>query len=507
MDLEVKKEVVEEHPNMASHREQSSEPDRTDDDTTIAELSLVPASKSKRKRKPKTIFSSDEPMKSTKKKEKEKIILKFKKGPSETVVKPAEPDSGGGKSKSLKKNKDAVDGKGSPTVEPKSPAMIRAEEVQSNLEPEFPSFAKCMVRSHVASCFWMGLPGQFCKSHLPNKDATVTLEDESGIHYPAKYFAEKTGLSAGWRQFSTAHNLLEGDVLVFQLIEQLKFKVYIIRADDFTEVDGALGLLNLDAQSKPNDADNGETGEVANQNTKKKRKKSLPLAVVQKKNKRSAQPGSASNLGQPAEQSENDSEEVGSEVLEGFKTSTPAVQFKDVTSLDNFNILVDGLVIDSELPDDIRSKYYKLCCSQNAFLHDSVAQGINFKLVVGTISEIVNIADAIRACRLSTSRDEFAMWEKTLKAFELLGMNVGFLRSRLRKLVSIAFESEGAGDTRMYIEAKAKKSQAEDEIRNIEARLAELKGACQRFVAEISSLKSTAESYELTFQEVANAPW
>lgn len=253
--------------------------------------------------------------------------------------------------------------------------------------------------------------------------------------------------------------------------------------------------------------DNGETGEVANQNTKKKRKKSLPLAVVQKKNKRSAQPGSASNLGQPAEQSENDSEEVGSEVLEGFKTSTPAVQFKDVTSLDNFNILVDGLVIDSELPDDIRSKYYKLCCSQNAFLHDSVAQGINFKLVVGTISEIVNIADAIRACRLSTSRDEFAMWEKTLKAFELLGMNVGFLRSRLRKLVSIAFESEGAGDTRMYIEAKAKKSQAEDEIRNIEARLAELKGACQRFVAEISSLKSTAESYELTFQEVANAPW
>lgn len=327
--------------------------------------------------------------------------------------------------------------------------------------------------------------------------------------------------------------------------------MYIIRANDFTEVDGALGLLNLDAPSKQNDTgkllfyfvyfwcllylltchkvstifmllmhlplpwdvmaeleiDNGEPIVVANQNTKKKRKKSLPLAVVQKKNKKSVQGRSASNLGQPAEQSENDSEEVGSEVLEGFKISTPPVQFKDVTSLDNFNILVDGLVVDSELPEDIRCNYYKLCCSQNAFLHENLAQGINFKLIVGTISEIVNIADALRACKFSTSRDEFAMWDKTLKAFELLGMSVGFLRARLRRLQRLAFESEGAEDTRRYIEAKAQQSQTQDEIRNIEARLVELKGARQRFDAEISSLKSSAESYELKFREVANAPW
>ncbi|GAY52410.1 hypothetical protein CUMW_141530 [Citrus unshiu] len=390
-------------------------------------------------------------------KKKGKIILKLKKSPPDTSVTSVpgtvEPDSrGGGKTKSSKKNKDVVDGKCSP-VEPKSPAMIRAEEVQSNLEPQFPSFAKSMVRSHVASCFWMGLPGYFCKSHLPDKDTSVVLEDESGIQYTAKYFAEKTGLSAGWRQFSTAHNLVEGDVLVFQLIAPLKLKVYIIRANDFTE---------------------GR---------------------------------SASNLGQPAEQSENDSEEVGSEVLEGFKISTPPVQFKDVTSLDNFNILVDGLVVDSELPEDIRCNYYKLCCSQNAFLHENLAQGINFKLIVGTISEIVNIADALRACKFTTSRDEFAMWDKTLKAFELLGMSVGFLRARLRRLQRLAFESEGAEDTRRYIEAKAQQSQTQDEIRNIEARLVELKGAWQRFDAEISSLKSSAESYELKFREVANAPW
>lgn len=73
--------------------------------------------------------------------------------------------------------------------------------------------------------YWQGLPGHFCKSHLPDKDTSVALEDESGIQYTAKYFAEKTGLSAGWRQFSTAHNLVEGDVLVFQLIAPLKLKV------------------------------------------------------------------------------------------------------------------------------------------------------------------------------------------------------------------------------------------------------------------------------------------
>ncbi|XP_031254429.1 B3 domain-containing protein Os01g0234100-like isoform X2 [Pistacia vera] len=508
MDLEVKREVVEEQQlNAASLRENSREPRRVEDEATLAQLSLSTSTKPKRKPKPKKIFTADEPIKSTKKKE--KIILKIKKTQSEPTIKQAVTESGG---KCKRKNKDPVDGP-CPHAEVKSAAMIRAEEVQSNLEPQYPSFAKSMVRSHVASCFWMGLPGQFCKLHLPTKDASVVLEDECGKLYEAKYFAEKTGLSAGWRQFSTGHNLLEGDVLVFQLIDALKFKVYIIRANDFSEVDGALGLLNLDAHTKQNDADlnfeksNSEMNIVPHQNTKRKRLKSLPLAVVQKKNKKSGQSKSASNIGQPAEQSENDSEEVGSEVLEGFKLSAPAVQFKDVTSLDSFNIFVDGSILDSELPEDIRCKYYELCCTRNAFLHDSLIQGINFKLIGGIIAETVNIADAVRACNLGTSRDEFANWEKTLKAFELLGMNVGFLRARIRRLLNFAFESEGATDTRRYIEAKAQRATAEDEIRNIEARLAELKGACVNFCAEIDSLKSKAEIYELKFQEEVNAPW
>lgn len=255
------------------------------------------------------------------------------------------------------------------------------------------------------------------------------------------------------------------------------------------------------------DKNNSEMKAVPNQNTRRKRQRSLPLAVVQKKNKKSQQSISASNIGQPAEQSENDSEDVGSEVLEGFKLSIPAVQFKDITSLDNFNIFVDGSVIDSELPEGIRCKYYELCCTRNALLHDSLIQGINIKLISGIISETVNISEAIRNCNLSNSHDEFATWDKTLKAFELLGMNVRFLRARVRRLLNLAFESEGAIDTRRYIEAKAQQATAEHEISNIEARLEELKGACENFCADLDILKSKAEIYELKFQEVVNAPW
>ncbi|CAN1190874.1 B3 domain-containing protein Os05g0481400 [Linum perenne] len=138
--------------------------------------------------------------------------------------------------------------------EVKSPAMIRAEEVQANLDPDFPSFLKYLVRSHVGSCFWMGLPGPFCRANLPLEDTTVTLEDEDGKEFNIKYIGYKTGLSAGWRLFCVAQNLLEGDVLVFQLVGNCRFRVYIIRANDLAEVDGALGLLNLDAQTQRNDA-------------------------------------------------------------------------------------------------------------------------------------------------------------------------------------------------------------------------------------------------------------
>ncbi|XP_057491774.1 B3 domain-containing protein Os01g0234100-like [Actinidia eriantha] len=386
--------------------------------------------------------------------------------------------------------------------------MIRAEEIKSSLGSEFPSFAKLLVRSHVSSCFWMGLPMTFCKLHLPRKDMPIVLEDESGEQFVLKFIADKTGLSAGWRKFAAAHKLVEGDVLIFQLVEPNKFKVYVVRANDLTEVDGALGLLNLDAHIKQSDTgkDDADNAEIAPNNKKRKRLKTLPLAVVKKK-KKMGLPKSVQNSIQSVKQFENDSEEVGSEVLAGPRLSGSAVRFRDVKSFTDFNILVDGLCIDSELPEHIRVKYYALCCSKNTFIHARLVRGLNSKLVAGIICETVNIADAIRACKLTTSRDEYLIWEKTLKSFELMGMSVGFLRARLRYLLSLAFESDDAPDARRYVEAKSGKGRAEDEIRDLEAKLVELKHTSEKFCADIESLKSKAERYEHKFQEEVDAPW
>ncbi|XP_065878027.1 uncharacterized protein [Euphorbia lathyris] len=56
--------------------------------------------------------------------------------------------------KCIWQNKPAIDRRTSPGQN-KSASVIRAGEVQSNLESAFPSFVRCLVRSHIGSCFWM----------------------------------------------------------------------------------------------------------------------------------------------------------------------------------------------------------------------------------------------------------------------------------------------------------------------------------------------------------------
>lgn len=53
----------------------------------------------------------------------------------------------------------------------------------------------------------------------------VTLIDEDGTEYSTIYLAGKTGLSGGWRGFAIAHDLADGDALIFQLIKRTTFKV------------------------------------------------------------------------------------------------------------------------------------------------------------------------------------------------------------------------------------------------------------------------------------------
>ncbi|VFQ85950.1 unnamed protein product [Cuscuta campestris] len=114
-------------------------------------------------------------------------------------------------------------------------ALERAEALGQGLDKEFPSFVKPMLQSHVTGGFWLGLPVQFCKAHLPRHDEMITLVDENGEESVTKYLSLKTGLSGGWRGFALMHDLVDGDALVFQLIEPTTFKVYIIRVNEAAE--------------------------------------------------------------------------------------------------------------------------------------------------------------------------------------------------------------------------------------------------------------------------------
>lgn len=148
-------------------------------------------------------------------------------------------------------------------------AIERAEQLQSSLDAELPSFIKPMLQSHVTGGFWLSLPYNFCHKHIPHRDDTVTLVDEDGEEFETKYLIDKNGLSGGWRGFSIAHDLVDGDALVFQLIQPLTFKVHIVRA--------------YESEEKEAEVAEGEDEEEAEDHGKEKKE-----AEVRKEEKREA---------------------------------------------------------------------------------------------------------------------------------------------------------------------------------------------------------------------------
>lgn len=71
------------------------------------------------------------------------------------------------------------------------------------------------------------LPTDFCVRHFPEHDTTVILVDESGKEFGTKFLKARHGLSGGWRGFSAAQKLLQGDILFFHLVGSCKLQVMI----------------------------------------------------------------------------------------------------------------------------------------------------------------------------------------------------------------------------------------------------------------------------------------
>ncbi|KAL8200586.1 hypothetical protein R6Q57_011925 [Mikania cordata] len=383
----------------------------------------------------------------------------------------------------------------------KSPAMIKAGEVQATLGSENPSYIK-MVKAHADTGYWMGFPLWFGKIFLPKTDCQMVIEDENGEIHHIKYLAGKSGFSAGWKQFAVGHNLLDGDILVFHLVESYKFKVYIIRTNDLNKADGALSLLKLEAHT-------GQmipvTDTPSSTTKKTKRSKSLSSTMVQKKHKVSTP--SSEIIIHRVEQSGNTSEETGSEVLEGSRPYKPNLLVQECNTYKNFHIMVKGVCIDSELPDDVRMNYFKLCMDRKELLHDCLPENFYYKLVAGMIGETVSIANEIKNCKLTTTKEEFDAWDKSLKSFALLGMKVGFLRDRIVTLSRLAFESETRYDVNRYMEAKKEHKRVEDEIKRFTEEINKLKKCSRKIQGVVDDLKQKAGKYEVNFQDEVNAPW
>ncbi|KAL2906231.1 hypothetical protein RDABS01_004941, partial [Bienertia sinuspersici] len=339
----------------------------------------------------------------------------------------------------------------------KSSVICRAEELRFRLDAKYPSFTKYLLRSHVASCFWMGLPLSFCKMYLPQTDTYFILLNQNGKRYTAKYLPRKTALSGGWRGFSIAEELSEGDALVFQLLQPTKLKVVF-------QIYVAAG--------------------VHEQATETHRSFSVSATAQDKEQPQASR---------QAEKSENKLKHA---------LHPAAVGDCGISSFEEFAFLInESLKEEYELPHNIKCSYYQLCCSQNTLLHFHLLKGINPLLIAGSIIETVNVAAAIKNCELHDFLDELPIWDEKLRFLNILGMKVGFLMTHLDHLQRITNDPEVAKNRQQYLDLCSEQADSGNKIQNLEAKLSELTKAVDKRADDIHKLKLEIENHKSRFLE------
>ncbi|PWA55211.1 hypothetical protein CTI12_AA429350 [Artemisia annua] len=128
------------------------------------------------------------------------------------------------------------------------------------------------------------------------------------------------------------------------------------------------------------------------------------------------------------------------------------------------------------------------CCLHRNIIMDKERDGVSDELmllsepdplVAETIGELVSIADKIKTCKLTTTKEEFERWANFLKSLKLWGMNVDFFRDRMHALRALVLELEGAVDIMKYVEAGKQHAFAENEVTKTASKHKELKlGKC-----------------------------
>ncbi|KAI3933938.1 hypothetical protein MKX01_029430 [Papaver californicum] len=327
-------------------------------------------------------------------------------------------------------------------------AKKHAEQIQSRLNPKIPSLIIVMLPSQVSGGYWLGIPKPFCTDFMWKKDTTkMTLVDQKGEKYEVTYIPGSTGLSGGWKRFAMDHSLRVGDAVLFQLVNLKKFKVFIVRKNGVADTDDGGA-----------DTDDG---------------KDISGAI---------------SLLQLKEQMQNNSR-----VCVQCNSNPPLIIYK-------FSVFVFFLLQEGTYP----TKYYKLCCRQNSFLHTNLVPGFDCKEVAGIISETVKIADAIRSCKLiDTSKGELTVWKKSLGELEQLGMSISFLIPRLGELMQVSERAEYAENSMSYRESVIERKKYEQTIISLKMKHLKLKDAMKRVAFDIR----VPAVMHANFVTIMNAPW
>ncbi|BAH92272.1 Os03g0619825 [Oryza sativa Japonica Group] len=106
---------------------------------------------------------------------------------------------------------------------------------------------RCFLRRMAAdSMHSMIMPDRFV-SHFGGKiPGTIKLESPNGILYVVEVTEcmNKTLLQCGWEAFVDAHNIKEGESLLFRHIENSRYEVLILDSDDCEKVFSCAGIRN-----------------------------------------------------------------------------------------------------------------------------------------------------------------------------------------------------------------------------------------------------------------------
>ncbi|KAM0916185.1 hypothetical protein ACQ4PT_010282 [Festuca glaucescens] len=124
------------------------------------------------------------------------------------------------------------------TNEERAYAVAKAEQLKGQLGSDHPTFIKPMSHSSATKLSHLNIPVHFTQ-YLPVHDEMMVLVDEVNNEFDTLYHitCQRRYSLTGWRAFSAYHKLLDGDCLLFQLIERRKFKVYIVRASCYNNND------------------------------------------------------------------------------------------------------------------------------------------------------------------------------------------------------------------------------------------------------------------------------